>query len=231
MTTASDVLAVARNEIGYKESPKGSNRTKYGSWYGLNGEPWCAMFVSWVFDKAGLRLPASTSKGFAYTPAGAAWFKKQGRWVSNISTKAEAGDVVFFYWPNMGRIAHVGIVEDVRPNGDLETIEGNTDAAGGRTGGQVMRRVRSRATVHRYGGFGQPLFETEDDMAKVPQEEWDDVVEKVRATWKDHHDMRDGKPYGVLEDLTTGIGEYLSGMEDRIVARVIAAIKKEGENT
>lgn len=168
MTSAADVLAIARNEIGYKESPSGSNRTKYGQWYGLNGEPWCAMFVSWVFDKAGLRLPASTSKGFAYTPAGAAWFKRQGKWLTNISTKVTPGMVVFFYWPSMGRIAHVGIVEEVKPNGDLVCIEGNTDAAGGRTGGQVMRRVRSRQTVHQYGGFGIPAFGSEEglDMTK-----------------------------------------------------------------
>ncbi len=42
------------------------------------------------------------------------------------------------------RVAHVGIVESVRKDGRFVTIEGNTDVAGGRTGGQVMRKVRSQ---------------------------------------------------------------------------------------
>jgi hypothetical protein len=38
-------LAKAETQIGYEEQPV--NRTKYGRHYGLNGNPWCAMFVSW----------------------------------------------------------------------------------------------------------------------------------------------------------------------------------------
>ena len=43
-------------ELGTLESPPNSNRTKYGAWYGFDGFPWCAMFVSWVYDKAGSPL-------------------------------------------------------------------------------------------------------------------------------------------------------------------------------
>ncbi len=34
MTTPQKVLEIAAREIGYKEEPPGSNRTKYGRWYG-----------------------------------------------------------------------------------------------------------------------------------------------------------------------------------------------------
>ena len=53
MTTAEQILQVARGELGYTESPAGSNRTKYGAWFGLNGQPWCMMFVQWVFSSEG----------------------------------------------------------------------------------------------------------------------------------------------------------------------------------
>jgi hypothetical protein len=167
--TAEAVLDLARADLGYVESPRGSNRTKFGRWYGMDGVAWCAMAVSYWFYHAGLPLPATTKKGFSYTPAGAAWFMDNDRWLRNTSSKVLPGDVVFFYWPNMRRIAHVGIVERLAEDGSVVTIEGNTDAAGGRTGGQVMRRVRSRATVHANGGFGRPDFvepmQEENDMA------------------------------------------------------------------
>src|SRR3712207_8950822 len=29
-------------------------RSKYGAWYGLDGNSWCAMFVSWCANEAGI---------------------------------------------------------------------------------------------------------------------------------------------------------------------------------
>ena len=37
--TAKRILDTAMAELGYRESPPGSNRTKYGNWYGLDGQP------------------------------------------------------------------------------------------------------------------------------------------------------------------------------------------------
>ena len=74
MTTAEDVLQVARRQIGTKESPPGTNSNKYGKWYGMDRAPWCAMFVSYCFDNAGLTFEfpkdLGTDKGFAYCPYG-----------------------------------------------------------------------------------------------------------------------------------------------------------------
>ena len=43
--TANEVLKLAAGELGYTESPANSNRTKYGKWFGFDGQPWCMMFV------------------------------------------------------------------------------------------------------------------------------------------------------------------------------------------
>ena len=151
MTAPEQVLDRARSQLGVAENPAGSNDVLYSDWYGVKG-PWCAMFVSWCTYMEGLPLPATTEKGFAYTPAGAQWFQKQGRW----STRPGKGHIVFFDFPgdDVNRISHVGIVEDVEADGTVVTIEGNTDAAGGRTGGQVMRRRRRSGIV----GYGVPAY-------------------------------------------------------------------------
>ena len=62
MTT---VVDVARAEVGYQEGP--NNDSKYGKWYGLNNQSWCAMFVSWCFNEVGLlsKVLAQGKKGFA----------------------------------------------------------------------------------------------------------------------------------------------------------------------
>ena len=51
---------IARSDLGYAESPPGSNHTKFGDWYGKNVDkdsyfktaPWCDMFLAWAADKA-----------------------------------------------------------------------------------------------------------------------------------------------------------------------------------
>lgn len=147
MATVQGVLDVARSQLGVRESPPGSNRVMYNDWAGVVPGPWCAAFVCWVLDQAGaLDVPR-----FVWTPAGAQAYQERGRW----DHQASIGDVVFFTWPGSPRICHVGLVEAVRSDGGVTTIEGNTDEKGGGTGGKVMRHVR-RANMT---GFGQPIYD------------------------------------------------------------------------
>lgn len=133
------IIALAQSQLGVNESPPNSNRTPYTAWYGMVG-PWCAMFVSWVLYHAGFPLPITTALGFAYCPYGVAWFKNNGAWASK-NTKPERGWIVFFDF--IGRPSHVGIVEGITPDGRIITLEGNTNGAGSRTGGAVMRHYRN----------------------------------------------------------------------------------------
>lgn len=148
--TLNDVLAVARRNLGFIEGK--NNENPYAPLVGhANNQPWCASFVAAVFKRAGVRLPNTSP----YTPTMAGGFKNEDRWYSS----GRVGDLVFFQWPSMGRIAHVGIVERVEltKSGPVYTcIEGNTDSAGGRTGGRVMRQLR-RANI---AGFGRPVYAT-----------------------------------------------------------------------
>jgi cell wall-associated NlpC family hydrolase len=127
-----DVVAIAKSQLGYKEGA--NNDTMYGKWYGLNNQPWCAMFVSWCFDQAGqIKLvAASTKKGFASCDAGLKWFHKYDRTVP--VGKAQAGDIAFFQFDNDAQADHVGIVVKNDGKKYLWCIEGNT--AGDNSGSQ-----------------------------------------------------------------------------------------------
>lgn len=139
-----EVLQEARKHLGYRESQ--GNDNKFGRWYGMNGQPWCAIWVSYVAAHAGA---AKVIPRHAYTPAGAAWFKARNQW----GNKPRAGAIAYFFNPSLGRIAHVGIVEKVLDDGSFYSLEGNTNAAGSREG-TVVRRQRRRTAA----GFGYPRY-------------------------------------------------------------------------
>jgi cell wall-associated NlpC family hydrolase len=143
------VLNLAKFEINYEE--KGNNETKYGAWYGINKQPWCAIFVSYIYNKAGLvdKVAAETKKGFASCNAGLNWFVKQGKIIP--IGQAKEGDIVFFQFDNDAQPDHVGIVEkNMKRLKTLITIEGNTSPSnkGSQSnGGGVYAKRRSYATV------------------------------------------------------------------------------------
>ena len=147
--TASQILEMARSQLGFHEGrdPDGNwnNDTKYGRWYGMNFNPWCAMFVSWC---AANSQATEIIPKFAYTPAGAQWFKERRRWYSS----PKRGDIVFFDF--IGRISHTGIVEAVQKDGSIITIEGNTNTSGSAQGDGVYRMVRRANIV----GYGRPDY-------------------------------------------------------------------------
>ena len=118
------VLAVAAKEVGTKEGP--NNQTKYGAWYGLDHNPWCAMFVSWVFNSANcLPLIAQTPKGYASCSAFEAWAKTKGLVVDK--SLIQPGDILLFDFSGKGVAEHTGIAISYDKNSHLvSSYEGNT---------------------------------------------------------------------------------------------------------
>ncbi len=153
--TAEKVLAVARKEIGQTEHPPGSNRQKYGAWYGFNGVFWCAEFVSWVFAHAG--VPAIH---YAHCNVGAANFRN-GAWGTwhGPSSRAKPGDIVIFDWDRNGDYDHTAIIVDDDGHW-MTTIEGNTSpssTSGSQSNGDgVYLKKRDRFGVV---GFGRPKLQ------------------------------------------------------------------------
>ena len=66
MATVSELLELARRQIGVKECPPNSNNVRYNTWYygrevSGGAYPWCMVFVQWVFDQADVKLPVRTA--------------------------------------------------------------------------------------------------------------------------------------------------------------------------
>ena len=147
--TSTLIYSIAYNEIGYIEEPV--NKTKYGKWYGLNEQPWCAMFVSWVYAQIGesKKIAASSRKGFASCSAGLSWFAKRNKLVP--VGEAQEGDIVFFQFDTDAEPDHVGLVmKNHKKRKILVCVEGNTspDKKGSQSnGGGVYEKKRSYATV------------------------------------------------------------------------------------
>ena len=143
------VLDKAVSQLNYEETD--DNNTKYGQWYGLNNQPWCAIFVSWCYDQAGLvgKVAAQNKKGFASCDAGLKWFTKHNKLVP--IGDAQEGDIVFFQFDTDAEPDHVGIVaKNMKRIQALRTIEGNTspnNKGSQSNGGGVYEKKRSYATV------------------------------------------------------------------------------------
>lgn len=164
--SAFKIIAVAGAEVGYVEkktasqledktsNPGNANWTKYGAWYGMNGEPWCDMFVCWCAEQAG----ESDSVGkFAYVPYHVKYFQNLGRYFARGEGTPQSGDIIFFR-----DACHVGLVEYCDGT-YVYTIEGNT--SDGNTldpnGGAVCRKTYPLSSNYIMG-YGHPDYKEEE---------------------------------------------------------------------
>jgi hypothetical protein len=165
--SAALLVEIAQAEVGTVEGPK-DNETKYGKFAKANFQPWCGSFVMWCGKEAGVKIPNTV-----FTPAGADAFKKAKSWLEGEDCKPQAGDIVYFDFPEDGvnRISHVGIVVKDNNDGTVTCVEGNTssDKKGDqRNGGEVCLKIRAYKKKNRNKlkpnlpvaivGFGRPNF-------------------------------------------------------------------------
>jgi CHAP domain len=125
-TSGSRILAVAQSQVGQTDPYL----------YGPVGSGWCAYFASWVWDHAGLDIPAEP---MAYEVG--AWALAHGGTMLPPTAIPQVGDAVLFEppgssmaWPDEAglgypNIEHVNIVAQVLPGGGIITIGGNESGA------------------------------------------------------------------------------------------------------
>ena len=134
------LLAVAETQLGYTESETNFvvkedeetgkkakyGITRYGQWYGLPYEDWCAMFISFCLhygEVPNYLMPADSG---AFTWVNRLQSLGLFRWRNEYTPKP--GDLIFFDNDLSGRSDHVGIVSSLYTEDDVEmveTIEGN----------------------------------------------------------------------------------------------------------
>lgn len=129
------ILEIAQEEVGYLEKAGDKdlydktanagtgNYTKY--WAELKADfqkqPWCAVFVTWVFEQAFGRDTAEQMLKVGYP-----W-----TYVDSLRSYAggnppKAGDIVLFWKSDKNRYGHTGIVVEVANENTFYAIEGNT---------------------------------------------------------------------------------------------------------
>ena len=115
------LVTIAKSQLGNEGGQK------FWSWYGFTSrQEWCACFVSWCADQAGL-IQSGTVPKFSLCTDGKNWFQNQGRW-QGAGSMPSPGAIIFFDWDHDGICDHVGIVE--RCDGTtVYTVEGNSGDA------------------------------------------------------------------------------------------------------
>lgn len=163
MTQKEKVIAYAKNEIGYAEEPKGSNKNKfaamidkdYPDFYNGKKNPcaWCDIFVDACFlscfgEAEALRLLCqpkhSTGAGCKFS---AQFYKDKKQFHNN----PEAGDQIFFL-DSKGVINHTGLVvkaDDKR----VYTVEGNS--------GDMVKAHSYALNNKSIAGYGRPAYNVE----------------------------------------------------------------------
>lgn len=128
---AQDLVAVARTQLGYRASEENfivdeqGNRqgyTRYGAWWRASYSGWCAMYVSFCLNYAG--VPESRVPWEANCSYWVRDLKERGLYDEAEGSEPEVGDLIFFDWDEQGYAGHMGIVSAVE-EGKVRVIEGN----------------------------------------------------------------------------------------------------------
>ncbi len=202
-----DLLAIARTQLGYGESPtdfivdeNGQQKgyTRYGRWYGSEYADWCAMYVSFCLHYAG--VPKSAFPQEAGCGSWVNALRSRGLYRAPGEYAPKSGDLVFFDWQQNGQPDHVGIVEKADGSG-LTVIEGNT--------GNGVQRDSYRLTDGTICGFGS----------------LNDAFERSRSAEPALTESE--KLAALIERLTgteTELGDEASSMEERCAAALEAVL-------
>lgn len=142
-------LKIAQSQNGVQEVPRNSNAgpavESYLKSVGLGkGYSWCMAFVYWCVKEAAKQL--NTASPLVKT---AGVLRQWNEVAPNMKyVKPNVGDIfIMDYGKGQG---HTGFVVELLPNGNLKTIEGNTNDEGSREGYEVCYRTRKQSQIKGY---------------------------------------------------------------------------------
>ena len=171
MIFADKIIEIAKAEIGVTESPKNSNKQKYGKEYGVNGTAWCCQFVWWVFKHAGASELFYGGGKTAWVPSVRKHYTQKGKWIRRGNGTPKPGDIIIFgNRDDSGSGKHIGIVTKVTSS-TVYTIEGNTTKSGfSANGGMVAAKSYSRTNSNIAGYCSIDYDDKEKETVEVTVE-------------------------------------------------------------
>lgn len=216
--TAERILDLARNQLGVKEQPAGSNRVKYNTaYYGRDvsgsGYPWCCSFVWWLFQQTGAEKLFYGGGRTAYCPALLSYHKKQA-----VYEDYRPGDVIFFNFAGKSTAAHVGICE-AWDGTSITTIDGNTGTGNEANGGAVMRRTRNKKYIV---GAYRPAY-VEEEMTQLQ-------FDNFMADWLARQSERPESPWGKMPEakrlgITDGSRPQSFATREEVATMIVSATR------
>lgn len=179
---AQDMVGIAQTQVGYSEGDGGY--TKYGDWYGMPNADWCAMFVSWCANQAG--VDTGTFQPFALCSAGADWFIANGNFHYSGSYTPQAGDLIFY--SSYGNIYHVGLVTG-SDGYNVYSIEGNYN--------EMVSNVSYSLSYGDILGYATPNYSTSNGGDTVVSD-----VDTDSDVYTDSYDYTDSDIYTDSDEYT-----------------------------
>ena len=196
------IILIANSQVGYMEKASNSNLdsftenagsanyTKYGAWYGNNGEYWCATFVSWCANQA--EISETMVPKYESCDAGMLTFKSWGRFYSSQAYGGnytpKVGDI-FFTGPNESDSTHTGIVVGVSGS-TITVVDGNCD-------NKVSRHTMNLSDSALLG-FGNPVYAScshSSEYVHDSNSHWEQCtgICGVKLSYSDSHTYSSGK--------------------------------------
>lgn len=158
MSIRDNVIATAKSQVGYHEGYSNGhwdNIEKYAAQVpGLawaNGQPWCAVFVSYCFNAAGVLnlIPGGATASVAH-------LRDAAKQAGQFSEVPSVGAIVIY---GANGDAHTGIVVAFDAT-TITTVEGNTNTTGSAEGDGVYLKTHNRTDPWVYG-YSHPNFPKE----------------------------------------------------------------------
>ena len=160
-TNLNRVLDIARNYMGV-ETGSAEHKKIVDEYNSVDPKPvgytakyeddWCDIFVTTVFQQAGLSNLIGRECG---VQRHIGIMEKKGIWQGK--TQPKVGDIVTFDWDGGGFADHIGIVESVN-NGVITTIEGNSSLYAGSTAKTKVNRKTYDWNSSYIKGYARPAY-------------------------------------------------------------------------
>lgn len=193
MVTAKNVIAIAKDEVGYEEKKSASslnnkhanagssNYTKYEKEvFGSNGNYWCASFVSWCFWMASGKEKKKASKVLGVLSMSCEVIRQKFIANKRYDKNPKVGDAIFFSGTRHAGANHIGIVTKVTSK-QVYTVEGNTSSTKfDDNGGCVATHIYDK-TNSRILGYGHPAYDVKESTVKSTTKKVAAITKKVTS--------------------------------------------------